>query len=54
MVVQCHKCNKYFEDEYRTYVCPHKAFNANDGFNNFSINNDAYLSKHPPVSIKNK
>lgn len=52
MIVQCHKCDMYFENEYRSYVCPHNAFNANDGFNNFSVHEDAYLSNTLPQTHK--
>jgi hypothetical protein len=52
MIVQCHKCNKYFDDEFRTYVCPHDAFTVNDGDNNFEIHHDSYLSADAPQPEK--
>jgi hypothetical protein len=50
MIVQCDTCKKYFEDEYRSTLCPHVAFLANDGNNNFSINDDAYIGDLHPIS----
>ena len=48
MIIQCNHCQVYFEDEFRSTLCPHRAFLANDGRNNFSIHEDAYLSfEHP-------
>ncbi len=38
----------YLDDEFRTTVCPHEAFAANDGKNNFKVHNDAYLSSKKP------
>lgn len=43
MIVDCLKCRMRFEDEYRSTVCPHAAFPANDGHNNFKVHDDAYL-----------
>lgn len=43
MIVQCGKCNLYLDDEFRTTVCPHKAFNANDGANHFRVVEESYL-----------
>lgn len=48
MIVQCEKCEIYFEDEYRSTICPHNAFPANDGKNNFTVHEDAYRSVNPP------
>lgn len=48
MIVQCDKCKVYYDDEFRFTFCPHQAFNANDGNNNFKVHNDAYISKDPP------
>lgn len=49
MIIQCEKCGMYLEDCYRTTVCPHQAFPANDGNNNFTLHAGAYLSKEPPT-----
>jgi len=35
MIVQCEKCQARFDDQFRTTVCPHGTFAANDGHNNF-------------------
>lgn len=49
MIVKCLDCNAYFDDEFRSYVCPHDTFAANDGNNNFAYHDDSYLSR--PCSI---
>lgn len=41
MIVQCEKCKKFYDDEFRDTGCPHNTFSANDGWNNF---------KHYPLS----
>lgn len=48
MIVLCFKCGMHFEDQFRTTICPHEAFPANDGNNNFKMHDDAYLSLEPP------
>jgi len=48
MIIKCGKCDKWFEDVYRLTSCPHKAFPANDGANNFVVHDDAYLSADEP------
>jgi len=48
MIVQCDKCNLYFEDCLRSTLCPHRAFPANDGNNNFAVHEDAYLDPLSP------
>jgi hypothetical protein len=47
MIVLCATCRRRFEDQYRSTVCPHPAFPANDCFNNFTVHNDAFLDEHP-------
>jgi hypothetical protein len=49
MIVRCDKCGKYLDDEYRSTLCPHDAFPANDGTNNFRVHDDAYLADEPPA-----
>lgn len=51
MIAFCKKCNMFFDDEFRTIHCPHDAFNANDGKNNFEVHHDSYLSKEQPIQI---
>ena len=46
MIVRCETCHWTFEDEYRLTICPHPAFRANDGHNNFAVHEDAHLE--PP------
>ena len=42
MIVLCDDCGLYFEDVYRSTVCPHNAFPANDGHNNFTVHEEAF------------
>lgn len=49
MVVKCERCHRFFDDEYRSTLCPHDAFPANDGRNNFAVHNDSYLAAQPPT-----
>jgi Methyltransferase domain len=44
MIAQCLECGAKFEDEYRSTICPHETFPTNDGNNNFTIHESAYLS----------
>lgn len=48
MIVQCPDCKRRFDDEFRTWVCPHKAFAANNGDNTFTVHEDAYLEAESP------
>jgi hypothetical protein len=48
MIIKCEKCDKWFEDVYRSTQCPHQAFPANDGKNNFAVHDDAYISASEP------
>lgn len=43
MIIQCDKCSARFDDEFRTTICPHETFPANDGKNNFRYHHGAYL-----------
>jgi hypothetical protein len=36
MIIQCQKCKMFFDDEFRTTICPHDTFPANDGNNSFA------------------
>lgn len=48
MIVKCPHCPMYFDDEFRTTVCPHEAFSANDGRGHFKKKETAYLSEKEP------
>lgn len=48
MIVRCMHCSKYFDDQFRNTICPHNAFLANDGQNNFKIHEEAWLADHEP------
>ena len=49
MIRKCDTCPMYYDDEYRLTYCPHDAFAANDGKNNFAVHEDAYLSAEAPA-----
>jgi hypothetical protein len=48
MIIQCDKCQKYYDDEFRDTSCPHDTFLANDGQNNFKHYVGAWLAYHMP------
>lgn len=52
MIKQCHTCSVYYDDEYRSTICPHDAFPANDGMNNFAVHDRAYLSPKSPKQCR--
>jgi len=45
----CPQCDTRYDDEFRSTICPHETFAANDGHNNFAHHPESYL-KHEPVS----
>jgi len=51
MIRKCPTCPMYYDDEYRLTLCPHDAFPANDGANNFAVHEDAYLSAGAPAGL---
>jgi len=42
--VHCDECGRDFENRYRSTLCPHRAFPANDGRNNFKTHPEAFIS----------
>jgi hypothetical protein len=52
MVVRCRKCKRFFEDVYRSTICPHGTFAANDGQNNFAHHPESYLSAEWPMRLE--
>lgn len=48
MIVQCIECKRRFDDEFRTTICPHETFAANDGRNNFAHHPESYIE---PVEV---
>lgn len=54
MIDKCPICERWYEDEYRSKLCPHKAFPANDGNNKFGIHEDAYLADEAPLGLEDK
>ena len=48
MIVRCEVgCRFYFDDEFRSTLCPHDTFPANDGHNQFAHHPESYLSSAP-------
>lgn len=45
MIVDCLNCSASFDDEFRTTICPHGTFAANDGKNNFAHHPESHLSE---------
>ena len=52
MIVRCADCNRTFDDEFRSTICPHKTFAANDGQNNFAHHPESHLSPTPEEALK--
>lgn len=53
MIIYCPNCPMKFDDEYRSTICPHHTFPANDGRNNFAHHPEALLTekKMPEVLL---
>lgn len=51
MIVQCQRCKMWFEGCYRSTLCPHRAFPANDGSNNFEVHENSWLDVNPPGDV---
>jgi hypothetical protein len=47
MIVLCPDCHAWFDDEFRTWVCPHDTFAANDGQNHFAHHPESVLEPEP-------
>jgi hypothetical protein len=47
VIVTCGNCRIRFDDEFRTTICPHGTFAANDGQNNFTHHPEAFLGTEP-------
>lgn len=43
MTRKCESCNWTYDDEFRSTICPHDTFAANDGNNNFAHHPDSVL-----------
>lgn len=43
MIVACTKCNTHYDDTFRRTFCPHAAFPANDGKNNFAYHIESFI-----------
>jgi hypothetical protein len=52
MIVQCEKCQKYFDDQFRWTICPHETFSANDGQNNFAHHPESFLGDGSPPMLR--
>lgn len=51
MIIQCERCLMYFDDVYRSTICTHDTFLANDGSNNFAHHPESYLSNSKPANV---
>lgn len=47
MIVKCDNCPAEYDDEFRSSICPHDTFAANDGRNHHVHHPKAYLSTDP-------
>ena len=45
MIIPCKACGLKFDDEFRTTICPHPTFAANDGNNTFTHHPDSYVEQ---------
>lgn len=43
MIIMCKTCCARFDDEFRSTICPHATFAANDGHNNFAHHPESHL-----------
>lgn len=43
MKVYCAQCDTRYDDEFRTTICPHETFAANDGKNNFAHHPESFI-----------
>ena len=50
MIVKCPNCPKYFDDQFRTTLCPHDTFMANNGQNWFSYYPQSWLANREPLT----
>ncbi len=44
MILTCEACHYHFDDKFRTTICPHEPFAANDGRNNFAHHPESFLA----------
>ncbi len=51
MTVTCASCGAEFDDEFRTTICPHATFAANDGTNRFAHHPESVL-RRPSTTIE--
>lgn len=49
MTIECGNCGARFDDEFRTTICPHETFAANDGNNNFAHHPESILEPREPT-----
>ena len=54
MITLCGNCGYTFDDEYRTTICPHETFAANDGRNNFAHHPGSVLRKPSTEKIDDR
>lgn len=51
MIIKCEACKVNFDDKYRTTLCPHNTFLANNGRNEFQHHPKSYLSTDGTTDI---
>ncbi len=47
MVTTCNACQCRYDDEFRSTICPHDLFPANDGQNNFTVHHESKITPPP-------
>lgn len=52
MIKQCDNCERWFDDAFRTTICPHETFPANVGENRFAHHPESYLSDDSPERVR--
>jgi len=49
MKVYCPQCDTRYDDEFRSTICPHDTFAANDGHNNFAHHPESLIERSDVV-----
>lgn len=45
----CTHCDTRYDDEFRSTICPHETFAANDGHNNFAHHPESFFHREAVV-----
>lgn len=46
MIVECQKCNNYYNDTYRWTICPHNVLEASPEAPHYNCGNPGYCAGH--------